>query len=190
MAKKNANPPVKSKTNVPVQKTGSPSTIHHPLVHEATIGNRRRWAAWQDWLSVLLGIYLALAYLWIPGAPTALWVTLGVLVTVASLWAGTTASSTLAEFENGTGVLIPLGTLWRACRGTYRDVDFLDGWSRIGHPGRDCVVPKPLRPVSDQSTRISTCIKVQGALAVRRTSGTPRMGTACFMRQNDAYYPL
>ena len=115
MAKKNANPPVKSKTNVPVQKTGSPSTIHHPLVHEATIGNRRRWAAWQDWLSVLLGIYLALAYLWIPGAPTALWVTLGVLVTVASLWAGTTASSTLAEFVKMVlGVLVFLSALFGA----------------------------------------------------------------------------
>src|SRR5699024_11546119 len=115
MAKKNANPPVKSKTNVPVQKTGSPSTIHHPLVHEATIGNRRRWAAWQDWLSVLLGIYLALAYLWIPGAPTALWVTLGVLVTVASLWAGTTACSTLAEFVHMVpGVLVFLSALFAA----------------------------------------------------------------------------
>lgn len=117
MAKKYANPPVKSKTTFSVQKTDSPSTstIHHPLVHEATIGNRRRWAAWQDWLSVGLGIYLALAHLWIPGAPTALWVTLGVLVIVASLWAGTTASSTLAEFVKMVlGVMVFLSALFGA----------------------------------------------------------------------------
>ena len=98
MAKKLTNPPVKSRTTFTVRKTDSPDTIKHPLVHEATIGNRRRWAAWQDWLSVGLGIYLALAPLWVPGAPVAVFVTLGVLVIAVSLWAGTTASSTLAEF--------------------------------------------------------------------------------------------
>lgn len=115
MAKKYATSPVKSKTTFTVQKTDSPSTIHHPLVHEATIGNRRRWAAWQDWLSVGLGIYLALAHLWIPGAPAALWVTLGALVIVASLWAGTTASSTLAEFVKMVlGAMVFLSALFGA----------------------------------------------------------------------------
>lgn len=98
MATKFDNSPVKSKTTFTVQKTGSPGTIHHPLVHEATVGNRRRWAAWQDWLSVGLGAYFASAPLWIPGAPSTLFMTLGILVIIASLWAGTTASSTLAEF--------------------------------------------------------------------------------------------
>jgi len=109
MAKKNAHPPVKSKTTFTVRRTDSPNTIRHPLVHEATMGKRRRWAAWQDWLSVGLGIYLASAALWIPATPDALFITLGSLVIVVSLWAGTTASSTLAEFVKvvlGAGIIL------------------------------------------------------------------------------------
>lgn len=98
MMAKSANSPIKSKTTYTVVKTDSPSTINHPLVHEATIGNRRRWGSWQDWLSVALGIYFALAPLWIEGAPVGIFVTLGVLVIAAAVWAGSTASSTLAEF--------------------------------------------------------------------------------------------
>ena len=98
MAKKTAKSPVKSKTTFTVQKVGAPGTIRHPLVHEATIGNRKRWSAWQDWVSATLGIYFALAPLWIPGAPFGLFMTLGILVFAASIWAGSTASSTLAEF--------------------------------------------------------------------------------------------
>lgn len=104
-----ANSPIKSHTTFPVQKASSPGSASHPLVHEATIGNRRRWAAWQDWLSVALGVYLASAPLWIPGAPAGLFVTLGFLVFAAAVWAGSTASSTLAEFVKvvlGAAVII------------------------------------------------------------------------------------
>src|SRR5690625_1192506 len=104
-----ANSPIKSHTTFPVEKASSPGSASHPLVHEATIGNRRRWAARQDWLSVALGVYLASAPLWIPGAPVGLFVTLGVLVFAAAVWAGSTASSTLAEFVKvvlGAAVII------------------------------------------------------------------------------------
>src|SRR5690625_2330705 len=92
------NSPEKCNTRFQVEKATSPGSASHPLVHEATIGNRRRWAAWQDCFSVALGVYLASAPLWIPGAPVGLFVTLGVLVFAAAVWAGSTASSTLAEF--------------------------------------------------------------------------------------------
>ena len=98
MMAKAANSPIKSKTTYTMVKTDSPGTIKHPLVHQATMGNRRRWASWQDWLRVALGIYFALAPLWISGAPVGIFVTLGVLVIATALWAGSTASSTLAEF--------------------------------------------------------------------------------------------
>lgn len=115
MAKKSANSPIKSKTIFTVQKTDTASTIKDPLVHEATIGNRRRWAAWQDWISVLLGAYLALAPLWTPGAPFGLFVTLGVLVFAAAVWAGSTASSTLAEFVKMVlGAVVILSALFNA----------------------------------------------------------------------------
>lgn len=110
-----ANSPIESKTTYTVVKTGSPGTIKHPMVHEAVMGNRRRWGAWQDWVSVLLGVYFALAPLWIQGAPVVLFVTLGSLVVVASLWAGTTASSTLAEFVKGLlGAAVVLSGLFGA----------------------------------------------------------------------------
>jgi hypothetical protein len=115
MAKKSTHSAVQSKTTFTVQKTGSPGTISHPLVHEATIGNRRRWAAWQDWISVGLGIYLALAPLWTPGAPVGVFVTLGVLVFAAAVWAGSTASSTLAEFVKMVlGAMVILSSLFNA----------------------------------------------------------------------------
>lgn len=98
MAKKSANPPAKVKTTFTVTKTDSPGALKKPLVHEATVGNRRRWAAWQDWLSVALGAYLALSPLWIPNASFALFTTLGILAIAVAVWAGSTASSTLAEF--------------------------------------------------------------------------------------------
>lgn len=98
MAKTIANSSVQSKTTFTVQTMESPGTIKHPMVHEATIGNRRRWAAWQDWISAGLGIYLVLAPLWTPTAPVGLFMTLGILVFATAVWAGSTASSTLAEF--------------------------------------------------------------------------------------------
>ena len=115
MAKKLPTTPVKPKTTYTVQKTGAHGTMQRPVVHKATMGNRRRWAAWQDWLSVGLGIYLALSPLWIPGAPDAVFITLGVLVIAASLWAGTTASSTLAEFVKMVlGAMVFLSALFNA----------------------------------------------------------------------------
>lgn len=115
MAKKFANSPKKSKTTSTVQKAGSPGAAKHPMVREATIGNRRRWAAWQDWFSVGLGVYLALAPLWTPGAPVGLFVTLGVLVFAAAVWAGSTASSTLAEFVKVVlGAVVILSALFGA----------------------------------------------------------------------------
>ncbi|WP_456077485.1 SPW repeat domain-containing protein [Enteractinococcus fodinae] len=98
MAKKHANSAVQSKTTFTVQKRDAPGTLRHPLVHDAVVGKRRRWAAWQDWVSVGLGIYFALAPLWTPSAPVGLFMTLGLLVVAVSVWAGSTASSTLAEF--------------------------------------------------------------------------------------------
>lgn len=98
MAKTIAKTSRKSKTIITVQKKDSPNTIKHPLIHEATIGNRRRWAAWQDWVSAGLGIYLFLAPMWTPSVPPALFMTLGILVFATAVWAGSTASSTLAEF--------------------------------------------------------------------------------------------
>ncbi len=113
--KKFTNSPINSKTNFTAQKAGFPGAAKHPLVHEATIGNRRRWAAWQDWISVGLGVYLALAPLWTPGAPVSLFVTLGVLVIAAAVWAGSTASSTLAEFVKMVlGAVIILSALFGA----------------------------------------------------------------------------
>ena len=101
MAKKHTVEPTKSKTTFSVKKVEKQDphgAIKNALVHEATIGHRRRWAAWQDWVSVLLGIYLILAPLWIPDAPVGLFVTLGTLATATAIWSGSTASSTLAEF--------------------------------------------------------------------------------------------
>lgn len=101
MAKKHIAQPTKTKTTFTVQKVEekeSRGAIKNALVHEATIGHRRRWAAWQDWVSALLGIYLILAPMLIPNAPVALFVTLGALATATAIWAGSTASSTLAEF--------------------------------------------------------------------------------------------
>lgn len=115
MAKKLGNSPVRSKTTFTVQKMGSSDTIKHPLVHEATVGNRRRWSAWQDWFSVGLGVFLALAPLWVSSAPVELFVTLGVLVVVVAVWAGSTASSTLAEFVKMVlGAVVFLSGLFNA----------------------------------------------------------------------------
>lgn len=107
--------PIKSKTTYTVVTTDSPGTIKHPLLREATVGKRRRWSSWHDWLSVALGVYFLLAPLWTPTAPVTLFVTLGAMVIAASVWAGSTASSTLAEFMKITlGAVIILSALFSA----------------------------------------------------------------------------
>ena len=117
MAKKHVEQPKKAKTTFTVEKVekkGSHGAIKNALVHEASIGRRRRWAAWQDWVSVLLGIYLILAPLWIPNAPVALFVTLGALATATAIWAGSTASSTLAEFMQALiGIVLVISPIYR-----------------------------------------------------------------------------
>jgi len=45
------------------------------------------WRSWQDWTTVVLGVYLALAPVWTEGAPPGWFVTLGVLMVVVGLWA-------------------------------------------------------------------------------------------------------
>jgi len=115
MAKKLANSPIKSDTTVATQKTDAPDALNHVLVHDAIVGNRRRWSAWQDWLSVGLGIYFALAPVWIPNAPDGLFITLGVLAVATAVWAGSTASSTLAEFAKMVlGAIVILSGLFGA----------------------------------------------------------------------------
>lgn len=78
--------------------TGSTNTIKDPMVPEATVGERRPWAAWQDWVNIGLGIYVVLAPIWTAGAPVGWFVTLGVLAIAAGVWAGFTASSSVAEW--------------------------------------------------------------------------------------------
>ena len=120
MAKKATHSAVQPKTTFTVKKTtvqkpDSPGTIKHPLVHDAVVGKRRRWSAWQDWISVGLGVYLALAPLWTPSAPVGLFVTLGLLVIAVAVWAGSTASSTLAEFMKMVlGAVIILSAFFNA----------------------------------------------------------------------------
>lgn len=115
MAKDFASSPVHAHAAHPARRTGSTGMMKQPVPHKATMGNRRRWSAWQDWVSVVLGIYFLLAPLWIPGAPPAVFMTLGALIIVASLWAGTTASSTLAEFTKMVlGALVIVSALFSA----------------------------------------------------------------------------
>jgi len=105
MAKETTRTPRKAKTtftvkrtaSAPVERKHSGNAIRTPIVREATVGQRRRFAAW-DVFNVVLGAYLALSPLWLPDAPTGLFIGMGVAAIVLALWAGITASSTLAEF--------------------------------------------------------------------------------------------
>lgn len=58
----------------------------------------RPFRQWQDWVNLLLGIYLAVASLWTPGAAQAWWIALGVIIAVLGLSALITASSKYAEY--------------------------------------------------------------------------------------------
>lgn len=98
MVKRSTHTPEKSKTTFTVKKTDTSHPITQPIVREATVGKRRRFAAVGDWLNVILGAFLALSPLWLDGAPTELFIGLGIAAIVIALWAGATASSTLAEF--------------------------------------------------------------------------------------------
>ncbi len=58
----------------------------------------RSWKTWPDWVNLVLGVYVLLAPLWTAAAPAGWFVTLGILIGVASLWALGTASSQAAEW--------------------------------------------------------------------------------------------
>lgn len=58
----------------------------------------RAWKTWPDWVNLALGVYVLLAPLWTAGAPAGWFVTLGILIGVAALWALGTASSQAAEW--------------------------------------------------------------------------------------------
>lgn len=59
----------------------------------------RRWSTWPDWVNLIIGAYIALAPLWTTGAPGGWFVTLGLLVAAASLWALATASTPASEWS-------------------------------------------------------------------------------------------
>lgn len=67
---------------------------------------RKPWTTIQDWVSLVLGAYLAIAAAWMTGTPVGWFVTLGVLVVAAALWALGTASSKAPEWT-----LVILGVL-------------------------------------------------------------------------------
>lgn len=58
----------------------------------------RPFRQWQDWINLVLGVYLAVASLWTPGAPRVWWIALGVIIALLSLSALITASSKYAEY--------------------------------------------------------------------------------------------
>jgi len=88
----------RNQTTYTTRQSETPNPIKDPMVPEATMGNRRPWSAWQDWVNIGLGIYLVLAPLWTTGAPMGWFITLGILAIAAGLWAGSTASSSVAEY--------------------------------------------------------------------------------------------
>jgi hypothetical protein len=93
--------------------TSTSSPLRDPFVPEATIGKRRPWSAWQDWVNIGLGAYLALAPLWTTGAPIGWFATLGVLAIAVGIWAGSTSSSTVAEWTQMiVGAIIILSPLF------------------------------------------------------------------------------
>ncbi|HHY07383.1 MAG TPA: SPW repeat protein [Corynebacteriales bacterium] len=58
----------------------------------------RPFRQWQDWVNLLLGIYLAVASTWTPGAAQAWWIAIGVIMALLALAALVTASSKYAEY--------------------------------------------------------------------------------------------
>lgn len=67
---------------------------------------------WEDWVSVLAGLYLALAVLWTTGAPAVWFVPLGVLVIVAGLWSEAQDTSLIAEVAVGILGIITFISPW------------------------------------------------------------------------------
>lgn len=59
---------------------------------------RSERTAWQDWVNVILGAYLALAPVWTAGAPAGWFVTLGILVAAVGAWALGSVSSRASEW--------------------------------------------------------------------------------------------
>lgn len=69
----------------------------------------RLFRQWQDWVNLVLGVYLAVASLWTPEAPRVWWIALGVIIALLSLSALMTASSKYAEYGLGAlGVVLML----------------------------------------------------------------------------------
>lgn len=89
----------REKTTYTIDRTDSDTPSKDPLVPQALVGKRRPWTAWQDWVNVGLGAYLVLAPRWIADAPIGWFVTLGILAIAVGLWAGSTASSSVAEWS-------------------------------------------------------------------------------------------
>lgn len=67
---------------------------------------RRPWTSWTDWGLAILGVYLALAPLWTPGASLVWFIVLGAATLVVGLWALSQVSYRIAEW-----VAIALGAL-------------------------------------------------------------------------------
>ncbi len=80
--------------------TSTSTTIPAPVSRPAdATPSPRRSAAWRtwDWVNLALGVFLILAPLIIPGAPTVRFLVLGVVVSAIALWGLATASSYPAE---------------------------------------------------------------------------------------------
>ena len=114
MTNKFTDTSTRSRSTITVKQTSS-NAIKNPIVPEAAMGNRPRWSAWQDWVNIALGAYLALSPLWVSGAPSGLFLTIGLLAIAVAIWAGFTASSTLAEFvQMVIGVTLILSPFFHA----------------------------------------------------------------------------
>ncbi|SHG03066.1 SPW repeat domain-containing protein [Streptoalloteichus hindustanus] len=62
----------------------------------------RPWSRWQDWASVVLGVYTLLAPLWTDTNTSAMWtmIVFGALLAVTGLWSLATPGSVVSEYSH------------------------------------------------------------------------------------------
>lgn len=68
-----------------------------PMHTKGTAHTARPWVGWQDWISILLGVFLIVGPLLVADLPNAWFMPLGVFAIILSIWGLGTSSSPASE---------------------------------------------------------------------------------------------